>query len=97
MRSFLGTLLSLGPLSGCATVHVAENVRMISFSDKPNTKDTKSVGNIEGKDCTWYAVGYPLGGDPTVRSSASPGLGACSPSLGFSNAWLGEMGRVVRM
>jgi len=69
MKILIFTFLAVGMLSGCATTHVADNVRMISFTDKPTTKDTKSVGNVEGKDCQWFVAGYPVGSQPTVRTA----------------------------
>ncbi|MNJ94911.1 hypothetical protein D3C87_126150 [compost metagenome] len=69
MKYFVLSLFALSLLQGCASVKVAENVKMVSFSDKPTTKETKALGNIEGKDCTWYVLGYPLGHSPTVRTA----------------------------
>lgn len=69
MKKIILALLPAMFSMGCATVKVAENVKFIAFADKPSTKDAKSLGNIEGKDCTWYVLGYPLGMDPTVRTA----------------------------
>lgn len=69
MKYLILSLAAVMSLAGCASVKVADNVKMIAFKDKMPTKDTKSLGNVEGKDCTWYVMGYPLGFAPTVRSA----------------------------
>lgn len=51
-------------LCSCATYPTAQKVALVSFDDTP-TKG-KSVGNIQGQDCTWQILGYQLGGLPTV-------------------------------
>ena len=51
-------------VQGCATYKYADNVKMIAFGD--NVKKGKSMGQIEGKDCTWNVLGYSLGGAPTL-------------------------------
>lgn len=69
MKYLISNLLTVIFFSGCATVKIAENVKMVAFTDKPTTRETKSLGNIEGKDCTWYVWGYAMGTDPSVRTA----------------------------
>lgn len=68
MKKLIYLLLS-AQLIGCATTHVSQNFSMLAFDDKGDTKNTRSVGNVEGKDCIWYVFGYPTGDQPTVRSA----------------------------
>lgn len=58
-------------LAACASSSIAQKLSMVSFDEKVNPSETKSIGNIEGKDCTWYVFGYGLGEDPTVRNAFS--------------------------
>lgn len=69
MKYLLLIFLTMSGLIGCASTKVAENVKMIAFKDKEPGKVEKSLGNIEGKDCTWRILGYPLGFDPNVRNA----------------------------
>ena len=57
-------ILGLACLASCASHQVANNVSLITFDDK--VESAKSIGNVEGKDCTWSAFGYNLGDDPSV-------------------------------
>ena len=61
-KLFLGLIGSL--LCSCATYQTAQKVALVSFDDTP-TKG-KSVGNIQGQDCTWRILNYQLGGLPTI-------------------------------
>jgi len=63
MKRFI-SILSILLLTSCAQYQYANKVKMVSFDD--NVKKGKSVGRIEGKDCTWMVLGYWLGGQPTV-------------------------------
>ena len=65
----LGLLLSLVELTSCASANTAQNLSMLSFDEKSKADDLKSIGNIEGKDCTWYVLGYGVGEDPSVRNA----------------------------
>ncbi len=55
-------------LGACASTQVAKQFRYISYEDTPTPQ--KSVGNIEGRDCSWSVLGYSMG-QPTVRSAFS--------------------------
>lgn len=63
MKKVLG-FLPLFFLVSCAQYKYASKVKMVSFSD--DVKKGKSVGAIQGKDCTWMVLGYWLGGQPTL-------------------------------
>ena len=74
-------------LSGCATYQFAEKVKFLSFSD--DLSKGKSVGNIEGEDCTWQILGYELGGAPRVERAVKNAQlqrdgGSLSGSMGMS-------------
>lgn len=56
-------------LIACASANVAQNLSMVSFDEKASAETLKPIGNIEGKDCTWYVLGYGIGEAPTVRSA----------------------------
>lgn len=64
MKKAIFTLMLPLVLSSCATYKYADKVKMVSFDD--NVKKGKSVGSIQGKDCTWMVLGYWLGGQPTL-------------------------------
>lgn len=51
-------------LTGCATYHTAERVKMVSFTG--DLKQGQAAGPIRGEDCTWSILGYQMGGIPTV-------------------------------
>lgn len=61
-----GFLLSTLLLVGCASTQTAKQFRYISYEDKPSAQ--KSIGTIEGKDCSWSVLGYSMG-QPNVRSA----------------------------
>lgn len=69
MKYFLLIFIMMSGLIGCTSIKVAENVKLIAFKDKESNKVEKSLGNVEGKDCTWRILGYPLGFDPNVRNA----------------------------
>ncbi|MGZ3805936.1 MAG: hypothetical protein ACXWRE_16675 [Pseudobdellovibrionaceae bacterium] len=56
-------------LAACASSSIAQKLNVVSFDEKANPADLKSIGNVEGKDCTWYVMGYGIGEDPTVRNA----------------------------
>jgi hypothetical protein len=51
-------------VGGCATYPYADNVKMIGFSD--NAKKGSSIGSVEGQDCQWIVLGYPLSEPPRL-------------------------------
>lgn len=51
-------------LAGCATYPYADNVKMIGFSDE--AKKGKTIGSVEGQDCQWIILGYPLSETPRL-------------------------------
>ncbi|NQZ01025.1 MAG: hypothetical protein HRT45_10215 [Bdellovibrionales bacterium] len=51
-------------LVGCATYPYANNVKMIGFSDE--AKKGKTIGSVEGQDCQWVILGYPLSEPPRL-------------------------------
>lgn len=51
-------------LAGCATYPYANNVKMIGFSEE--TQKGKTVGSVEGEDCQWIVLSYPLGEAPRL-------------------------------
>ncbi len=53
---------------GCASVQTAKQFSYISYEEKPTP--SKSIGTIEGRDCSWSIAGYSLG-QPTLRSAFS--------------------------
>lgn len=61
-----GILALMLPLlfASCAQYKYADKIKMVSFDD--NVTKGKSVGSIQGKDCTWMILGYWLGGQPTL-------------------------------
>lgn len=56
-------------LVACASSSIAQKLNVVSFDEKANPADLRSIGNVEGKDCTWYVMGYGVGEDPTVRNA----------------------------
>jgi hypothetical protein len=54
--------------SGCASYQVAQDVKLLSFTEEPKAKEV-SYGSIEGKSCQWNVFGYPIGEQPTMRSA----------------------------
>jgi hypothetical protein len=65
----------------CASTHVAKNVSMLTFDEKATAENVHAVGNIEGRDCTWYVWGFPIGEDPTVRSAFQNAMNQKEDSL----------------
>lgn len=66
----LAVLFAIGVLAqGCASYNYAQNVKMVAFSD--DVTKGKSVGQVEGQDCTWTLLGYKLGGEPTISKAFS--------------------------
>jgi hypothetical protein len=51
-------------LAGCATYPYANSVKMIGFSDE--AKKGKTIGSVEGEDCQWIVLGYPLSEPPRL-------------------------------
>lgn len=60
-------LVLVAALQACASSQTAKQFRYISYEDEPSATQ-KSIGTIEGKDCSWSVMGYSLG-QPTVRSA----------------------------
>lgn len=54
---------------GCASYNYAQNMKMVAFTD--DVTKGKSVGQVEGQDCTWTVLGYKLGGAPTIDKAFS--------------------------
>lgn len=65
------SLFLASQLAACASSSIAQKLNVVSFDEKANPADLKSIGNVEGKDCTWYVMGYGVGEDPTVRNAFS--------------------------
>lgn len=80
MRKFF-LLALLSQLVACASVNVAQNFSMIAFDEKATAESLKPVGNVEGKDCTWYVLGYAIGEAPTVRTAFSNAVNQQEGSL----------------
>lgn len=59
---FAGSALAVG----CASTQTSKQFKYISYEEKPAA--TKSIGIVEGRDCSWHIMGYSLG-EPTVRSA----------------------------
>lgn len=59
-------ILAAFPLlfTSCASYKHAKKIKMVSFSD--DVSKGKSMGAIEGADCTFMVLGYWLGGQPTL-------------------------------
>lgn len=68
MKIFYFAILAL-QLTACASANVAQNLSVLAFDEKAASENIQSIGNIEGKDCTWYVWGYAVGEDPTVRTA----------------------------
>ena len=68
MKNIFYSLIAL-QLIGCASANISQNFTMLAFDEKADVQNTKNIGNIEGKDCLWYAFGYPIGEQPTVRTA----------------------------
>lgn len=68
MKYFILSILA-AQLMGCASASVAQKLNFVAFDEQIQQQNLKSLGNIEGKDCTWYIMGYGVGLDPTVRSA----------------------------
>ncbi|WP_413287722.1 hypothetical protein [Bdellovibrio sp. HCB337] len=62
-------LILASQLMACASASVAQKLNVVSFDEKADPANLQSIGNIEGKDCTWYVMGYGVGEDPTVRNA----------------------------
>lgn len=56
-------------LTACATAKVAQELSTVGFDDKIDTNNLRSIGSIEGSDCTWYLFGWGIGPNPTVRTA----------------------------
>lgn len=67
--NYLIYLTVASQLVACASANVAQRLNVVAFDEKVDPAAMKSVGTIEGKDCTWYVWGYALGEEPTVRSA----------------------------
>lgn len=76
-----GLILSALELTGCASANTAQNFSMLAFDEKAKSDDLKSIGNIEGKDCTWYVLGYGVGEDPNVRNAFEHAMNQTEGSL----------------
>ena len=68
---YLVYLLLASQLVACASASISQKLSTVAFEDKVDPANLKSIGNIEGKDCTWYVMGYAVGEDPTVRNAFS--------------------------
>lgn len=68
---YLIYLFLVSQLAACASSSIAQKLNMVSFDEKANPAELKPIGNVEGKDCTWYVLGYGIGEDPTVRNAFS--------------------------
>ena len=62
------TLLLL-PLAGCASASLAQKLSVVSFEEKAKPNELQSIGGVDGKDCTWYIAGYPMGAAPSARNA----------------------------
>jgi hypothetical protein len=51
---------------GCASSQTAKQLRYIGYEETPTPQ--KSIGSIEGKDCSWHILGHSLGA-PDVRNA----------------------------
>jgi hypothetical protein len=80
MNKFILTLPML-LLLGCATANVSKNLKMVAFDEKVDADNLKSVGNVEGKDCTWYVFGYGVGLAPDARSAFQSAANQTEQSL----------------
>lgn len=69
MKKRISLMFLLSQLVACASANVAQNLSIVAFDDKATSESLKSVGNIEGKDCTWYLLGYSVGEAPSVRNA----------------------------
>ena len=78
VHHYLGLLILT---TGCASYQIAQDVKLISFTNEPKAKEV-SYGSIEGKSCQWNVIGWPLGDRPTVRSA-------------FENAMKGKDGGAI--
>ena len=78
---YIVCLILASQLAACASSSVAQKLNMVSFDEKANPADLKSIGTIEGKDCTWYVLGYGVGEDPTVRNAFSNAVNQREGSL----------------
>lgn len=54
-------------LGACASVQTAKQFRYIDYEETPSAQ-RKSIGTIEGKDCSWSVFGYSMG-LPDVRAA----------------------------
>lgn len=68
MKYWMMGLLAL-QLSACATSKVAQKLGTVGFDDKIDSEGLRSVGSIEGSDCTWNLFGWSIGPAPTVRTA----------------------------
>jgi len=66
MKSILLLSTAAVLLNACASSQTAKQFRYIGYEDAPS--NPKSVGTIEGRDCSWSVLGYSMG-QPTVRSA----------------------------
>lgn len=62
-------LLAAAQLTACASASVAQKLNFVAFDEKTDPEALKSIGSVEGKDCTWYVMGYGIGEDPNVRNA----------------------------
>lgn len=62
-------MIFLSQLVACASGNIAQNLSVVSFDDKATAESLHSIGNINGKDCTWYVLGYSIGEAPSVRNA----------------------------
>lgn len=68
MKYFILLFLAL-QLAACASYNIAKNLNFVSFDENAKSDSLKSIGPVDGKDCTWYVAGYAIGEDPTVRKA----------------------------
>lgn len=64
MKKILITMMLPLFFTSCANYKYANKIKLVSFDD--DVSKGKSIGAIQGKDCTWTILGYKLGGHPTL-------------------------------
>ena len=74
-------LLAATQFAACASAPVAKNLNMVSFEEETQSTPARPIGNIEGKDCTWYVLGYGVGEAPSVRNAFASAVSQKEQSL----------------
>jgi len=79
---------------GCTSYQYARNIPLVAYQE--NIEKGKAVGPVRGADCTWYVLGYALGGPPTLdkaMSNAKQGAGeSVKDAIGGGEAKFGTAG-----